>query len=41
MLSYSAIYGCLRYKVYKDERSNVDFDVVENSRFYYKTKRIR
>lgn len=41
ILSYSAIYGYLRYKVYKDERSNIDFDVVENSRFYYKTKRIR
>lgn len=41
MLSYTAIYGYRSYYVYKDQRSNVDFDVIEHSRFYYKVERIR
>lgn len=40
MLSYTATYSCRTCYVYRDERGNIDFDIIEYSRFYYEVERI-
>lgn len=41
MLSYTATYSCYACYVYRDERGNVDFNIIEHGRFYYEVERIR
>lgn len=41
MLSHTATYGCRACHVHRDERGDVDFDIIEHGRFHHEVERIR